>query len=142
MAEVLMQEKIKQAGLLQEYCVASAATSSWEVGRPPHQGTQLLLKQHGLSCEGLTAVQLTSKDFQTYDYLIGMDKSNVTELLRIAPVSLRNKIYLFLDSVEGMNGQDVPDPYYTGDFNQTYHLIDVGTTAWVSKLKKTNKKQI
>lgn len=136
MAEVLMQEKIQQAGLKKEYVVASAATSSWEVGKPPHEGTQQVLRQHGLSCEKKTAVQLTLKDFQTYDYLIGMDESNVNDLLEKAPASLAGKVHLFLDSVEAMKGQDVPDPYYTGDFNQTYRLIDEGTTAWLSKLTK------
>lgn len=134
MAEAVFKEKVKQAGLTDEFLISSAATSRWEIGSEPHEGTQKKLKQHGVSYEGIRATQIKAADFEEYDLIIGMDDNNIEDLKQMAPAHTTAKIHLFMDSVEGKEGLEVPDPYFTGDFEETYTLIDEGTDALLSYL--------
>lgn len=132
MAEAVMRQKIQGANL--PVTVASAATSRWEVGNPPHTGTQKILAKYHVPLAPSKARQISREDFETADYIIGMDRSNVEDLLSIAPTDTAAKIYEFLaivpDAPEG-----VPDPYYTGDFEETYCLVSLGTDYWLKKIQ-------
>ncbi|MBK2402530.1 MULTISPECIES: low molecular weight protein-tyrosine-phosphatase [Erysipelothrix] len=119
-----------------KYVVKSAATSSWEHGNPVHPGTASILEAMGISCKGMTSSQITIEDFYHYDYIIGMDKSNIQNLLKIAPKGTEHKIHLFLDQVDDLKGHEVPDPYYTGDFEETKDLVLRGSHAWDQYLSK------
>lgn len=112
--------------------VDSAATSRWEVGNPPHRGTQKILAEHHISAKGMRARQVTTEDFHEADYIIGMDQENVSDLQAIAPKGTENKIYLYLDRVSGHAGEGIPDPWYTGDFEETYELIQKGLNEWLT----------
>ncbi|WP_251867039.1 low molecular weight protein-tyrosine-phosphatase [Enterococcus malodoratus] len=116
--------------------VDSAATSRWEVGNPPHRGTQKLLSQHHISTKEMRARQVTTKDFYNADFIIGMDQENVSDLQAIAPDGTENKIYLYLDLVPGHTGESIPDPWYTGNFEETYDLIQKGLNEWLTFLEK------
>ena len=137
MAEAIFKKKILAAGLESEIMVDSAATSHWEVGNEPHRGTKELLAKHHISCGGMRASQIKTTDFETYDFIIGMDHSNVVDLNNLAPKDQAEKIYLFMSVVDGMEEKEVPDPYYTGDFEETYAIVDKGTSAWLDYLQKT-----
>ncbi|AYV35204.1 low molecular weight phosphotyrosine protein phosphatase [Erysipelothrix rhusiopathiae] len=119
-----------------QYVVRSAATSSWEHGNPVHPGTASILEEMGVSTDGMSSTQIKINDFYEYDYIIGMDKSNVENILKIAPKGTEHKVYLFLDLVDDLMGQEVPDPYYTGDFEETKNLILQGSHAWNQFLTK------
>lgn len=119
-----------------KYSVQSAATSSWEHGNPVHPGTAKILHNMGISTDKMTSTQIQISDFMNYDYIIGMDKSNVRDLLNIAPKGTEHKIHLFLDAVDSLQGHEVPDPYYTGDFEETKRLILEGSQAWNAYLSK------
>lgn len=134
MAEAVFKEKVRKADLTDKFVVSSAATSSWEAGNKPHRGTQQILDQHGISYEGIRSTQVKPTDFVKYDFIIGMDANNVADLKQMAPAQTKEKIHLFLDIVAGKEGQEVPDPYYTGDFEETYTLINEGTEALLSYL--------
>ncbi|GGC96829.1 low molecular weight protein-tyrosine-phosphatase [Enterococcus wangshanyuanii] len=136
MAEAVFREKVKNHRLENQVQVSSAATSRWEVGRLPHQGTQEILTKQGISFSGIKATQIKEQDFLEFDLLIGMDAENVVDLKRIAPYGTEKKIHLFMEGVTGKENIDVPDPYYTGDFNQTYQMVDQGTDAWLTYLVK------
>lgn len=136
MAEAVFREKVKKHRLENQVQVSSAATSRWEVGNLPHQGTQEILKRQGISFSGIKATQIKELDFFEFDLLIGMDAENVADLKRVAPYGTEEKIHLFLEVVAGKERMDVPDPYYTGDFDQTYTLVDQGTDAWLTHLVK------
>lgn len=136
MAEAVFKEKILAAGLQSEVMIDSAATSHWEVGNAPHRGTQELLAKHHISCKGMRSSQIKTNDFEKYDFIIGMDHNNVSDLKRLAPKEQAKKIYLFMSMVEGMTEEEVPDPYYTGDFEETYTMVDKGTSAWLDYLQK------
>lgn len=135
MAEAVMRQKIEAAKLEHEVKVASAATSSWEAGNAPHKGTQRILKQHHISYEGIYSTQVTENDFYLYDFIIGMDQSNIQDLKRLAPVDWKGDLHLFMSVVDGQQNKGVPDPYYTGDFEETYEMINRGTDGWLNLLQ-------
>ncbi|GCF95783.1 protein-tyrosine-phosphatase [Enterococcus florum] len=112
--------------------VDSAGTSRWEVGNPPHRGTKKMLSRHGISTQGMRARQIEQQDFYDADYIIGMDRENVEDLAAMAPEGTEQKVYLYLDRTPGMEGQGIPDPWYTGDFDQTYDLIQAGLPYWLT----------
>ena len=135
MAEAVFRQMLREEGLDQQIKVQSAATSHWEVGHPPHKGTLDMLKSHHISSEGLVATQVQPKDFEEYDYIIGMDRQNISDLKTLAPLVYQDKIFPFLSVVPECSYQEVPDPYYTGDFELTYELVVQGCQAWLNRLK-------
>lgn len=116
--------------------VDSAGTSGWHDGKRPHLGTLEILDQINVSTDGMTSRKITGSDFKIYDYIIGMDADNVRDLKSIAPAGTQDKIHLFLDAVEDKKGQDVPDPWYTGDFVETRDLVTEGSIAWLNIIKE------
>ncbi len=137
MAEFLMKDMVKKRGLESAFYIASAATSSYEIGNPVHPGTRKKLAQYGISVSGKTAVQLTKADYNKYDYLIGMEASNIRNILRITGGDPEHKVYKLLDFT-GSN-RDIADPWYTGNFDVTYDDIYEGCTALLEFLQNKNQ---
>lgn len=129
MAEAIYKAEIAKRNL--DWQIDSAATSSWEVGHSAHPGTQKRLRQAGLSSEGLISRQITEADFAKFDWIIGMDQSNVETLQALAPADTTAKIRSYLSVVPGKETAEVPDPYYTGDFEETYQLLQEGIPFWL-----------
>ncbi len=127
MAEFVFRALVEARGLQAEFFVASAATSTEELGHPVHPGTRRLLRQHGISCEGKTAVQMQRGDYAAYDLLVGMDTHNLRNMLRIAGGDPQGKIVRLLDFTETPG--DVADPWYTGDFDATWRDVTRGCEA-------------
>ncbi|MCD7906987.1 MAG: low molecular weight phosphotyrosine protein phosphatase [Clostridium sp.] len=117
MAEFLLRDIVKSRGLADSFYIASAATSREEIGNPVHRGTRAKLQQRGISTAGKCAVRLEKQDYGKYDYLIGMDRYNITNMLRILGGDPDGKVYRLLDFTE--RPRDVADPWYTGDFDTT-----------------------
>jgi protein-tyrosine phosphatase len=134
MAEGVFRNVLKQENLLSKVSVDSAATSSWHIGSPPHKGTLAILKKYNISAEGLVGRQLTREDFEKFDYIIGMDESNINNIFEITGKPQHPKIIRLLDLTE--HNKDVPDPYYTGDFEETYQLVTDGCQALLEKIRK------
>ena len=132
MAEAIFRDAFQKERLEDKYEVDSAATSRWEIGNPPHQGTQKILARYHISAQGMSARQVCAEDFYTADYIIGMDQENINDLQAIAPEGTENKLYLYLDRVPGSAGKNVPDPWYTGDFEETFDLIQKGLNEWLT----------
>ncbi|MGM0214636.1 low molecular weight protein-tyrosine-phosphatase [Enterococcus sp. AZ109] len=132
MAEAIFRDQFEKMGKLDIFKIDSAATSRWEVGNPPHHGTQKILKGHGISTKGMHSRQVSTNDFYTADWIIGMDRENVEDLLALAPKGADKKVYLYLDIVPGKKNQDIPDPWYTGDFEEAYALIQDGLPYWLT----------
>ena len=118
MAEFVMKDLVRQAGLDWKYEIASAATSTEEIGNGVYPPARRKLAEHGLSCAGKTARQLRREDYRIYDYLVGMDSANLRNMNRICGGDPEGKISLLLDWT-GQN-RDVADPWYTGDFEATW----------------------
>ena len=109
------------------FFIASAATSREEIGNPVHYGTVRKLREYGISTEGKYAVQLKKKDYEEYDYLIGMEQCNIRNMLRILGSDPQHKVYRMLDFTQ--NPRDIADPWYTGNFDRTYDDILEGCEA-------------
>jgi protein-tyrosine phosphatase len=133
MAEGVFRDFLKKENLSSKVSVDSAATSSWHIGSPPHKGTLAILKKYNISAQGLVGRQLTKEDFETFDYIIGMDESNVQNIFEITSKPKHPKIIRLLDLTQ--HNKDVPDPYYTGDFEETYQLVSEGCQALLEKIR-------
>lgn len=127
MAEFVIKDMIEKKHLSGCFYAASAATSTEEIGNPVHHGTRRKLREHGISTEGKYAVQLTREDYDKYDYLIGMDERNITNMLRILGGDPEGKVRRLLDF--GLRPRDIADPWYTGDFDRTYDDVYEGCEA-------------
>ena len=132
MAEFVMKDLIKKAGLESECQIASAATSREEIGNDIHPGTKGKLREMGIPFSHRRAVQLTATDGREYDYLIGMDRYNLRNMRSIVREEDWHKISLLLDFCG--ESRDVADPWYTGDFDATWDDIDRGCRALLQRL--------
>lgn len=115
MGEFILKDLVKKAGLAHRFEIASAAVSREEIGNPVYPPARRELEKHGISCAGKTARQITAADFDRYDRIYYMDRSNARYLARMLPAD-PDKIRPLLD-------RDVADPWYTGDFAQTWEDI-------------------
>lgn len=131
MAEFVMKDLCKKEGI--DAFVASAATSTEEIGNPVHYGTRRKLSEYGISTEGKYAIQLTKSDYGKYDYIIGMDTANIRNILRIFGNDPDYKVHKLL-SFAGEGG-DIADPWYTGNFNETYDDVLRGCKALIEEIK-------
>ncbi|GGH78162.1 protein-tyrosine phosphatase [Pullulanibacillus pueri] len=138
MAEALFRHKITQMGLHERIAADSAGTGDWHLGNPPHQRTQDILLKHGISIDNMEARLFTLKDAQAYDYIVAMDKGNIEAIKKLIPESLNKKVFRLLDFLPGQSLRDIPDPYYSGNFEQVYNLVDEGTNALIDYICQEN----
>lgn len=122
MAEFLFKKYVKEKHREQLFYIESAATSSEEVGNPVHYGTRKILNSFHIDCSSKRARKITKEDIETFDYIIGMDQYNISNLKRFFKTS--NKIYSLLEFANLK--RDISDPWYTGDFQKTYEDICLG----------------
>ena len=136
MAEFVMKDMVKKAGRADEFYIASAATSSEEIGNPVHHGTRNKLSKYGISVAGKYAVQLTKADYDKYDYIIGMDDYNIRAIGRITGGDPQEKIYKLLDFA---GGGSIADPWYTGNFDETYDDVLRGCEGLLKHIDEIKK---
>ena len=118
MAEFVMKDLVRKAGREDEFEIASAATSTEEIGNEVYPPARRKLAEHGIGCKGKTARQMTRQDYAHYDLLIGMDSWNIRNMLRICGSDPEGKIQMLMDYTRRPG--DVADPWYTGDFEATW----------------------
>ena len=133
MAEFVMKDLVRKAGLESQFHIASAATSTEEIGSPVYPPARRKLAEHGIKCSGKTARQLTRTDYDRYDLLIGMDNANLRNMRRICGGDSDGKIRLLLEFT-GRSGE-VADPWYTGDFEATWRDVLEGCSGLLSHLQ-------
>lgn len=134
MAEFVMKDLVAKAGRAQEFVIESAATSTEEIGNGVYPPAQRKLANHGISCKGKTARQLTWSDYQTFDWLIGMDEWNIRNMHRLTGGDPKGKV-LKLMNLTNRPG-DVADPWYTGDFEATWQDVNEGCRALLEQIDK------
>lgn len=127
-----MKEIVNKAGKSDEFYIASCATSTEEIGNPVHYGTRRKLAEVGISCDGKRAVQLKKADYDKYDYIIAMDEMNVRNIMRLIKSDPEGKVSLLL-SHAGMSGS-IADPWYTGNFDDTYRDVLLGCKALFNEI--------
>ena len=114
MAEFVMKDLVAKAGRTESFEIASAATSTEEIGNPVYPPARRKLAEHGISCAGKTARQMTRADYEAYDLLIGMDHANLRNMTRLCG--------------------EVADPWYTGNFEATWRDVYEGCTGLLHSL--------
>ena len=132
MAEFVMKDLVKKAGRDGEFDIASAATSSEEIGNPVYPQARRKLAEHGLACDGKRARQFTARDYSHYDLIIGMDSANIRSLRRASGGDPEGKVRLLLSYTP--HPRDVADPWYTGDFDAAWNDIYTGCQALLDSL--------
>ncbi len=132
MAEFIMKDIVEKRGIAADFCIESAATSTEEIGNPVYPPARQELAKHGISCKGKTARQLRRDDYDKCDYIIGMEKLNMSYMLRILGGDPEGKVCLLMDFTG--RPEDIDDPWYTGDFGGVYKQIVRGCNAMLEKL--------
>ena len=134
MAEFVMKDLVNKKGMADQFEIASAATSTEEIGNPVYPPAKRKLKEHGISCEGKTARQMTKADYTYYDYIIAMDRFNLRNMTRIVGNDPDNKVSLLMDFTNHTG--DVADPWYTGDFDATWNDVYEGCVGILNRLSR------
>lgn len=135
MAEFVMKYLVDNENLNNEIYIESAAVSREEIGNGIHPGTKKKLKEMKIPFDNHRARQVTLSDYDYFDYLIVMDDGNILNLLRIIKEDQENKVFKLLDFTD-RKGQNIADPWYTGNFDETYDDVLEGCQGLLSLLKK------
>lgn len=144
-SEYVLKDMVEKRGLTDAFEIASAATSTEEIwngkGNPIYPSAQAELRRHGIgetaytNFSGKRARQVTKQDYQYYDYLLCADSNNIRNTLRITGPDKEGKVKLLLDFTD-RPGRSIADPWYTGDFEETYRDVYEGCTALLEALEK------
>ena len=134
MAQCMFQDMVNKKGLADRFEIDSAATSREEIGNGPHYGTVGKLREVGIPVIPHRARQMTRSDYGYYDYLIGMDSYNISNMMRIAGGDPDNKIYSCLEFAG--SDRSIADPWYTGNFDATYEDLLEGLGAFWKKIER------
>ena len=139
MAEFVMKDLVKRAGLEGRFHIESAATSTEEIGSPVYPPAKRKLAEHGIDCTGKMARQLTSSDYDKYDLLIGMDRANLRNMRRMCGGDSGGKIHLLMDYTD--HPGDVADPWYTNDFETTWRDVLAGCRGLLEACKELDQRE-
>lgn len=137
MADAVFQHMVKDAGLSDQICVDSAGIGDWHVGERAHSGTLNILKKHQIPYDG-RARQLQRDDFRRFDYILAMDRDNLSDIQRREPPDSDAEVSLFLyyANLAGLTDvTEVPDPYYNGKFEVVYDLVTKGCQALLDYIR-------
>lgn len=133
MAEYVMKDLVKKAGLEREFQIASVATSREELGNPVYPPARKKLAEHGIGCSGHAARQLVNGDYEEYDLLIGMDRANLRNMYRICGGDFAAKMHLLMEYADRPN-QEVADPWYTDNFEATWRDVLEGCRGLLDQI--------
>jgi protein-tyrosine phosphatase len=133
MAEFVMKDLVRKAGLENQFHIESAATSTEEIGNPVYPPARRKLAEHGIDCAGKRARQLKNRDYDEYDLLIGMDKANLRNMYRICGGDFADKMHLLMEYTDRPNAE-VADPWYTDDFDATWRDVLDGCQGLLDSL--------
>lgn len=129
MAEFILKDMVKKKDVDKNFEIRSAATSTEEIGNPVYPPVKAKLAEHGISCGGKTAVQMTKTDYDYYDYIIAMDRNNLRNMKKFVGDDKKKKVSLVMDYTQRRG--DVADPWYTGDFEATWKDICEGCKGFL-----------
>ncbi len=132
MAEFILKKLVRDIGAERDFEIESAATSAEEIGNPVYPPARRKLAEHGISCAGKTARQILRRDYEDYDYIIGMDQANLRNMRRLFDNDPEGKCSLMMDYTDRPG--NVADPWYTGDFEATWKDVLEGCEGFLNYL--------
>ncbi len=137
MAEAMLRHLAEHEGMGGKLSIDSAGTGDWHIGKPPHEGTRGVLDRGGISYAGMKARQFDGGDFAAFDYIVCMDAQNERDVnaIRARTAGGDAKVLRFMDLVADAKSTDVPDPYYTGNFDEVYELVQAGCAELLRRVK-------
>lgn len=138
MAEAVFRNLVAEAGLSDKIQVDSVGTSGWHEGSPPHEGTMNILTEKKISSTGISSRKLIKEDLKTSHYILAMDEDNLNHLkalIKKEKLALQGKVLKLTDLLKDEKIAFVPDPYYTGDFNYTFELVEAGCKKLLEEIK-------
>jgi protein-tyrosine phosphatase len=133
MAEALFMHKVRAAGLQDKIEADSAGTGYWHLGEQPHSGTRKLLQRNDIAYTH-QARQITRRDLERFDYIITMDEENLADVRALGPT--RATVRSLMEYAPHTGYAEVPDPYYTGGFDEVYELVDAATEGLLDSICK------
>ena len=137
MSQFVLQDMVNKLGVAELFSIDSRATSTEEIGNPPHRGTVRKMQEVGIPVIPHRATQITWNDYNNYDYIIGMDTANMRNLNRMLKGDPEGKLYKLL-SFAGSD-RDIADPWYTGNFDITYDDVVEGCKGFLEYLKENGE---
>lgn len=137
MAEYVFKDMVKKQELEDKFYIDSAATSTEEIGNSVYPLTRRKLEAEGIHCGNHRARQITKADYNTFNYIIGMEERNVINIKRIVGEDREGKVSKLLDF--SSRPRDIADPWYTRNFDLTYEEIVEGLEGFISFLKKNGE---
>lgn len=137
MAEAVFKDMVEKENLSDQIEVDSAGLGEWHIGNPPHQGTRNILDRENISYKGMVARKMVDTDLEDFDYIIAMDDQNIKGITNIgkSPITVAK----LMDFVPDSNEANVPDPYFTGNFDYTYELVSEGCRRLLVHLKEKHR---
>lgn len=136
MAEAIFKDLVERAGLSDQFYIDAVGTDAYHVGEPAHPGTQRVLAAHGIRCESVSR-RVSRADLAEADYIIAMDRYNYADLQTLVPKgSLKDRLHLLLEFVPDQPLRDVPDPYYTRNFQEVYELVEAGCQGLLAYIRQ------
>lgn len=134
MAEFVMKKMTAEAGIAEEFEIASAATSTEEIGNPVYPPARAVMQAHGIDCSGKTARQMTRRDYDVYDYIVAMDRQNLRNMAPFVNGDPSGKVSLLMSHTDRPG--DVADPWYTGDFETTWQDVCLGCAGLLEEINR------
>ena len=134
MAQSVFQHMVNEAGLADQFIIDSRATSTEEIGNGPHPGTVRKLRKEGIPLVPHRATQIRYQEYKDWDYIIGMDTWNIRNMNRIVGADPDHKIHKLLEYTN--RGGDIADPWYTGNFDETYRDVSEGCEGLLAHILK------
>ena len=133
MARFVMRDMVDGMGIGDEFVIESAATSREELGNPVYPPARAKLAEHGIDCSGYAARQMRPRDYDEFDYIIGMDSENMYYMKRMWPEDPEGKLSLLMDYTD--HPREVSDPWYTRDFEATWQDVNEGCRGLLQQIR-------
>ncbi|MDZ7754450.1 MAG: low molecular weight protein-tyrosine-phosphatase [Gammaproteobacteria bacterium] len=139
-AHGVFRRLVEEAGLTDRIRIDSAGTHAYHVGEPPDARSQAAAARRGVEFSDLRARQVSAEDFERFDYVLAMDRDNLSHLRYMCPESQRAKVGLFLEYANSRRAGEVPDPYFGGDkgFEKVLDLVEAGARGLLEHVRKTH----
>lgn len=134
MSQFVFQHMVNNSGMADQFYIDSRATSTEELGNPPHRGTIRKMREENIPVIPHRATRISWSDYDKFDYIIGMDTWNMRNLDKMLKGDPDGKVYKFLSFAN--SGRDIADPWYTGNFDETYDDVVEGCEGFLAYLRE------